>query len=134
MDVSNVKVEFTMSGEVYFKPDEITKKIGITPTYVREKGEILRNGNIFPLSEWGIETEYIESLDINDQLSIITEQLKDKVVIINEICTLYNLKCTFVIVVNIEQEEKPAMYFDSEFIQFAASINADIGFDLYFYS
>lgn len=134
MDVTNVKVEFVIGGETFFDHDEVTKKMGIIPTYLRKKGEKLRCGKPFHMTEWGFETEYEPSYDINDQLNKVTEQLKNKECIINEICSKYEISPTFVIVVNVENGEFPAMYFNTDFIKFAASINADIGFDPYFYS
>lgn len=105
--------------------------MGIIPNYTRRKGEMLRNGRPFHLSEWGIHTEYENSIDISEQLLKITEKLKDKVSVINEICSQYRITCSFVVVINIEQGIKPTIGFESDFIKFACSINADVGIDLY---
>jgi hypothetical protein len=40
----------------------------------------------------------------------------------------------FVIVIQVENNEKPAMHLESRFIDFASSIGAEVDFDLYIYS
>lgn len=44
-----------------------------------------------------------------------------------------NLEYIFGIVVNVENNEKPAMYFNIKFIEFANNINAEFYIDLYVY-
>lgn len=44
-----------------------------------------------------------------------------------------NLEYIFGIVVNVENNEKPAMYFNIKFIEFANHINAEFYIDLYVY-
>ena len=52
---------------------------------------------------------------------------------------LINLKNEFdliykiFIVINIEEEIKPAIYVENSFIEFANAINAEVDFDLYWY-
>lgn len=111
---------------------EITLLLDVKPTTTRSK-------DTFPIKEfandyWNFDTEYENSLDINDQLAKITNVFLDKGEVLNGICDKFNAKCGFVIVVNVENGEFPAMYFNTNFIQFAASINAEVGFDPYFYS
>lgn len=42
----------------------VSKLIGRLPTYVREKAEVLGNGQLFGHCEWGVETELIETDDL----------------------------------------------------------------------
>ena len=134
MDVTNVQVNFTISSENDFCHEELTERIGLKPTYLRKKGELLKNGRKFHLSEWGIGTEYEPSLNIDNQLFKITEQLIGKECIINDMCYKNSAKCHFVIVINVEEGKIPVMAFDQDFIHFASSINAQVGFDLYVFT
>ena len=46
----------------------------------------------------------------------------------------YNLDFIFSIVVNVESNQKPAMYFNRELIEFVNLIKAEIDIDLYIFS
>lgn len=128
---TNVKVEFFICAtELNF--DEITLLLDVTPTSIRSKNTFMIGE--FAKDYWNIETDYEDSLDINNQLVKITNVIFDKSDIINKICSKFNAKCGFNIVVNVENGEFPAIYFETGFIKLAASINAEIGFDPYFYS
>lgn len=133
MDVTNVKVEFYIIADD-LNLDQITYSLGIAPNHTHHKSEILKSGRVLGYDVWGIETDYEESLDITDQFNKIIDPLRDKAGKINEILSLYKAECKFCIVVNVENGEFPAMYFDRELIKFMASINAEIEFDPYFYS
>jgi len=133
MDKTNVQANFTIIANV-LDHIEVSSVLGIEPSYIRHSNEVLNNGRLFGHDEWGIGTEYEESLDINDQLKKITDAVYDKTAIVNEVCEKFHAKCHFLIVVNVENGEFPAMYFESDFIKFATSINAEIGFDPYFLS
>jgi hypothetical protein len=85
-------------------------------------------------TSWELGTDYEESLDINEQLNSVLSQLEDKAEELNRLKRKYDLAYRFVIVIQIENNEKPAMYLDRRFIHFADSIGAEVDFDLYVYS
>lgn len=50
---------------------------------------------------------------------------------LKDLRALYNLSYKIGIVINVENKETPAMYLDSETIDFAHEIGAEFDFDLY---
>lgn len=135
MNKTNVMVEFTIVGDE-FDPHLITEKLKIKPTQYWIKGEQVRGRNEKikrKETSWIISTGYEESLDINEQLEKIVELIKDKKTILKKLEMESNLEYIFGIVVNVENNEKPAMYFNRKFIEFANNINAEFYIDLYVY-
>lgn len=133
MDKSNVKVEFSIYGDK-FDPNIITNIIQITPTRTWMKGETIREGLLRKDTCWKLATEYEESLDISVQINKIRNLIQDKKDQIVVLKHTYNLECKFDVVVNIENNEKPAMYLDKETITFIYELEAEVDFDLYVYS
>jgi hypothetical protein len=85
-------------------------------------------------SLWEISTRFEESIDVNDHLLIIYNDLRDKVDILNELRNKFDLRYTMLIVTEIENCEAPMLGFDNYIIDFAHEIRADIDIDLYVYS
>ncbi|NEZ45417.1 DUF4279 domain-containing protein [Paenibacillus alvei] len=133
MDKSNVKVEFSIYGDK-FDPNIITNTMQITPTRSWIKGEVIREGLIRKETCWELATEYEESLDIYEQINKIRNLIKNKRNQIVKVKDTYNLECKFDVVINIENNEIPAMYLDKEIIKFIYELGAEVDFDLYVYS
>ncbi|ULO08552.1 DUF4279 domain-containing protein [Paenibacillus sp. 19GGS1-52] len=130
MDKTNVKVEFSIFGDG-FDPNIITDTLLITPTRTWLKGDYIRRDLFRKETCWELATEYEESFDINDQidkLKNLIQNRKDEVV---KLVRQNNLECKLEVVINIENNEKPAMYLNKETIKFVHDIGAEIDFDLY---
>jgi hypothetical protein len=80
-----------------------------------------------------ISTGYEQSLDINEQLEKVIIRISPKTNVLKEIKAMYSLDFLFAIVVNVENNEKPSMYFNSKFIEFANDIKSEFYIDLYIY-
>ena len=131
MKNTNVKVEFRVIGDD-FEPEMITKKLAINPNYVWKVGDTINNKNFKrKYSCWSISTGYEESLDINEQLNKILLKIFDKKDVLKEIKELLAVEYRLDIIINIEGNEKPAIYLESETIEFANDIKAEFDFDLY---
>lgn len=131
LDKSNVRVSFSIYGEK-FEPNHITEMLGITPTITHIKGEKIENRKVLrPDTVWELDTGYIESLDINEQLDIILTKLEKKTDKLIEVKNKFSVKMLFMIIVYIENEEVPAMYFERKILGFVNEIEAEIGFDVY---
>lgn len=131
MNNTNVKVEFRILGDD-FEPDTITNKLVINPNEYWKIGDTIKNKNFKrKYSCWSISTGYEESLDINEQLKKILLKISDKKDVLKEIRELLTLEYRLDIIINIEGNEKPAIYLDSETIEFANDIKAEFDFDLY---
>ncbi|WP_438348010.1 DUF4279 domain-containing protein [Paenibacillus sp. FA6] len=133
MDKTNIKVEFSIFGDE-FDPGIITDTLLITPTRTWFKGDNIR-GNLFRKETcWELATEYEESLDINDQIDEIKELIKNQEDEIVKLIRQNKLECKFDVVINIENNVKPAIYLNKEIIKFLHDLGAEIDIDLCIYS
>jgi len=132
MEKTNIMVEFCIIGED-FNPEEITKKLLIEPTEYYVKGT--KNARDFERMEscWSISTGYIETLYIGEVLDMLLDKLANKKEIIIRLKEDYDLTCKFFVVINIEENMKPAIYLDKNVIEFAGSLEAEFDFDLYIF-
>ena len=143
MEKTNVKVYFSAKADD-FSIEYFTNVLGIRPTRAYKKGEAINrpsNPNVTSTgthyrqyTSWELGTDYEQSYDISEQLDFVLNQLEGKEELLNQLRENYELAYRFTIVIQIENNEKPAMYLDRRFIHFADSIGADVYFDLYVYS
>jgi len=134
MDKTNIKVEFTVISED-FDIDLLTIKLGIEPTECYYKGDIIpRINRTREKSFWWIETEYNESLDINDEVLKLMEKLYGKEEILKDLKNKHNLKYTICVVINVENNQTPAIYLTEEVINLFSLIGIYFEIDLYIYS
>jgi hypothetical protein len=94
----------------------------------------IRSKDSFPIKEfakdyWSIDTGYEQSEDINIQIKKIYSKIRFKVDKINKLKDLFCAEVGFVVTVKQQAEFLPAIYFENEFIKFAAAIGADINMD-----
>lgn len=131
---TNVMVEFKITGDI-FDEDIINQKLSILPSVYRRKGDVIENSNqCRKYTSWTLSTGYEESMDINIQLTKIIDKLYPKLNKLLELSQEINVSYMIDIVVNIEDGEKPIIYFNSRNIEFANTIGSEIGVDLYIYS
>ncbi|MGO4270955.1 DUF4279 domain-containing protein [Paenibacillus sp. TAF58] len=124
-----------------FHVNEVTQLLGIEPTESYNIGDVIvRPKNVNVISStiryrketfWELSSAYQESYVINDQLFYLSDTLETKVGELNKNRDEYNVTFKFMVVIKIENNEKPAMYLTHRFISFAYSINAFVDFDLY---
>ena len=132
MDKTTVMAEFIIYGE-HFPIEDVSKRLALEPTGYHVKGEKIREKVERIETFWFINTDYEESVDINDQLNQLIELLKEKE---NELLTMqseFAVEYKFCIVIRVEKNEKPAMYLTQEVIAFISSIKAWVDFDLYIF-
>jgi len=123
-----VRVSFFFAGDE-FNLDDITQKMNIAPTETREKED-------FPLKEfahtsWELDTKKESCKVVSMQFKKLIKLLAGKESLINEICRDYCISAGFVISVYMESGNNPELGLTKEIISFLASINAEVGFDLY---
>jgi len=141
MDVTKVMAYFSIIGD-HFQPEKITEELAIQPTETYVKGDIIKKTSTTTASvvrrrvetDWTLSTGYQKSADINDQLKPLLRSLEGKEKNLIRLKEEYELTYIFMIVIEIENNEKPAMYFEKDIINFASTIDAEIQFDLYIYS
>lgn len=84
----------------------------------------------FAKDYWSYDTGYEKSEDINIQIEKIYSKIEYKSAEINRLKELFSAETGFVITIKQEKEGiLPAVYFENEFIRFAATIGADINMD-----
>ncbi|RRN71278.1 DUF4279 domain-containing protein [Peribacillus simplex] len=127
-----------------FPLEVVTDILGIEPTKTYKKGDIIEKINNLNLvstkirrrkeTDWILSTGYQESYDINNQLNTILKSLEGKTKELKQLKEKYSLEFLFMIVIQVENDEKPAMYLQKNIIDFASLIQAEIHFDLYIFS
>ncbi|MFP3508690.1 DUF4279 domain-containing protein [Peribacillus sp. SIMBA_075] len=127
-----------------FPLEIVTDVLGIEPTETYKKGDIIEsstNPNLVSTkirrrkkTDWTLSTGYQESYDINNQLNPILKSLEGKTEDLKQLKVKYGLEFLFMIVIQIENNEKPAMYLQKNIIDFSSLIQAEIVFDLYIFS
>jgi hypothetical protein len=122
-----------------FDVNEITKRLGVTPTTVFNKGD---EDGINPQTgeklyhgyrEWELATEYKTTYDASDVIDEIIEKIKHSVKEIIKLQKEYNIECSMCVVTNVEGQTQPSLFLSREHIAFLHSINAAIDFDQYWY-
>lgn len=131
---------FNVTGDI-FPVEAISDALNIEPTKTYKKGDVverLDNPNLVSTknlyrkrTDWTLSTGYQESYDINDQLHVILKSLEGKTEQLKQLKKKYDLQFLFMVVIQVENNESPAMYLQKEIINFASSIQAEIHFDLY---
>lgn len=132
MERTNIMVEFSIIGDI-FPENVVTEKLSLKPSGYYVKGEKIKNLTSQRRKEtcWFLSSGYEESLDINEQLEKIIDMIKNKVSDLKELKEMFELEYKFFIVINIKQNQTPAVYLSSNFIKFAYDIEAEFDFDLY---
>ena len=123
---NKVKAEFYLHSDKLDFSD-VDNLMGITATSKRSKNTFIFEE--FAKDYWMLFTDYEVSENINVQLEKILNKLPDKK-IIRTICKKYNAECGFLIVVERGKNDiLPGIYYEKEFIKFAAYIGAEIDMD-----
>lgn len=127
-ELPQIKVSFFFVGDK-FSLNDVTNEMQIVPTKTREKDS-------FPIKElaktfWVIETDKECCKAVTLQFEKLIKILSGKEKIINQICNKYEIKAEFCVTIWMENGDKPEIVLTNEIISFLASINAEVGFDLY---
>ncbi|OWF75791.1 hypothetical protein B4903_18990 [Yersinia frederiksenii] len=134
MDKTTVKAEFFICGDI-FDPNEITALLQIEPMEVHLKG-IINGTRKRPSTEtsWSICTEKEESYDVDEQTRKLLSLLKCKIDVLEEIKEKYDVTFIFSLLIEVENGEKPAMYWSAETNRFLGRVGGESSIDLYIYS
>ncbi|HDR7256127.1 TPA: DUF4279 domain-containing protein, partial [Bacillus pacificus] len=124
---------FSITGDI-FPVEAITDALNIEPTRTYKKGDIVArrdNPNLVSIkklyrkeTDWNLSTGYQESYDINNQLHVILKSLEEKTEPLKQLKKKYDLEFLFMVVIQIENNESPAMYLQKDILDFASSIQA----------
>ena len=131
MNETQVKVYFSLFGDD-FPMNEVTRRLEITPTNSYKKGDLTSANSSIRRKEtsWDYGTDYQNSLDVNEQLQQVMDQLRDKCSIINELQAEFGLASKIYIVIRMVNGQAPALYLGKDILTFASNIGAEIEVDL----
>ena len=109
---------FNVTGDI-FPVEAITEALSIEPTKTYKKEMLLKDVIIQILypqnlyrkeTDWTLSTGYQQSYDINNQLYVILKSLEGKTEQLKHLKKKYGLEFLFMIVIQVENNESPAMY------------------------
>lgn len=132
MKRTNIMIEFCLFGDE-FNPEELTQEFCLKPTESYKKGSKSNQNIQRKESCWSLSIDYTETLYLSELLDTLLEKLegiKEKIVKLNK---ELELTCKFFIVVNIVENEKPAIYLNKRAIEFANFVDAEFDFDFYIF-
>ena len=139
-----IRVLFSLIGKfgVDVNLDKITKEMCIKPTKTRTPDdwpEAIKNpktelsDEFRPHYVWQIDIGYESDKFVRDRFGIMLRLLTKKIGIINDLKNQFSLRASFTIGIHAQhdQHNMPEVFLTQEIVTFAASIGADIGFDMY---
>lgn len=131
MEITEIKVEFTIYHDLKLDHPEITRIIGWEPTSVWNKGDQIRKGLIRKESAWVYSTEYISSLHVDAILDLIIQKIEPNIFPLSEYIKEYGLNSKFDIVLRIAGNQPPSHCLHKRFIHLCSKLNADVDTDIY---
>ena len=128
-----IYAEMRMIFDNDFDVYSIEKIIGLVPTNCKMRKET----RISPLTNkqiegfWTLKTEEKEERDLNIILQELISKISKKLPEIKNLCEKNNGEVIFDIVASFDDNSKPALYFEREFLNVVNYLNASIQIDLY---
>lgn len=116
-----------------FDVHSITKQLGIVPTECKLRDET----RMSPLTNkpiegfWTLKTEEKEERDLGVVLNELIENISAKLPDIKEICDENGGTVVFDVIPFFDDDSKPALYFERDFLDIVNYLNATIQIDLY---
>ena len=132
-DSCTIYAEMHMIFDNDFDVHSITKRLGIAPTECKTRSET----RISPLTNkpiegfWTLKTEEKEEWDLSVVLNELMGKISPKLPDIKEICDENGGTVVFDIVPSFDSNNKPALYFERDFLDIVNFLNATIEIDLY---
>jgi hypothetical protein len=132
--VDQTHAYFLLTG-VDLNPEEITAKLGITPTKTFLKGDRVhpKGTRTHAVSGWKLGSKLDESAYLEDHINSVLEQLQVNWQVVNELCRRYTPSINCVMYHHYEPDGDPGtgMHFDKAILDQIHQLNAEIDFDLY---
>lgn len=128
---TEICAEFNIIGED-FQEEAVSNVLGLIPCEFYHKGDPIKNRNLVRKETcWSISSGFEESLNINEQIKKILYKLHNKSEELIFLKKKLNLDYLLSITIKVQEENVPAMYFESTLIGFINYISAEIDIDLY---
>ena len=140
---TQIKIILSVFGDV-FDPLTLSEYIKISPTYFWNKGDeisqrkgLIRKSTRVPLrkeSAWEYSTDFVKTLYLDEVSKIIIEKFGQKIPEMNKYIYKKGLDIKIDIVVEIVDNQIPAMTFNRDFLKLANQLEAEIDIDVYLIS
>ena len=130
MEKTTVTVSFTLIGDD-FDANHVTQVLGVQPTVIQNRNDLLKTGKPCGYTAWEIETQLEESTDTEVQLNKVIAPFFDKVDLLNRLRKECNAEWQVLIVVYSSEDGPPMIGFSREQLKFLGAIEAKVDFDFY---
>lgn len=114
-----------------FDLDQVTKMMGILPTRQAFRKEIYCEDGQAHETYWELQTEKMDSWDVNDCLQILEQQLFPLKSTIQEINRQYGTATKVLICIDISDGDFPAMQLEHATLQFISDVQGTCEFDIF---
>lgn len=127
-----IAAKFTLT-DFECSPREITERLGISPTKTWEIGDLIspRGQREYEFNGWRLDSELHNSLDLEEQLKALLQQLDVAWKELAKTCQQYESEFSFVIYLDNDDGQIPAVHFSPELIAKIHQLNAAIDLDIY---
>jgi hypothetical protein len=115
-------------------PEEVTKKVGITPTKTFLKGDRIhsKGSRAHPVSGWQLRSKLDQSSDLEDHIQSVLDQLKVSWQPLLELCSQYDTAINCVMYhYTSDSDPGSGIHFDQAVLDQIHQLNAELDFDLY---
>jgi hypothetical protein len=137
-----IKISFFFEGQCgeAIELDKITESLAIYPTKIRKlddwpeaikRPKVELPVELRPRCTWELDFDHKECMMVPHRFEEVITTLQGKEETINDLCASENLQTGFVVVIYAHHDCMPGIILTKEIVEFAASIRADIGFDMY---
>ncbi|MEM7784064.1 MAG: DUF4279 domain-containing protein [Planctomycetota bacterium] len=119
-----------------FDPDELTRQLGVVPSYSCAKGTRNPQRGLPKTSIWKVSTERVvaKSIDVYELADQVVSKLETNIAPIKDTISKLNLHAVLEVVLYFSTDEEvstPAIGFSNRVIRFLAEVNASIDIDTY---
>jgi hypothetical protein len=134
---TKIASHFILTG-VGFDPDEITSLLGVQPTRTWRFDDpvprtlLRRKHDAWFLSIGYERLDEEHTIDLMSQVRRIFDRLQPDTAKLIDICTRLKLQPVLSCVLYIEGNDRPAVHFDTDIVQWLAQLQAEIDVDLYY--
>lgn len=129
-----VALYFRFYGET-FDPDEITRRLDITPTLSFRPGDpITEDGQgDWRAYGWMVELGPLKTLEVDDLLQEFRQRLDVPAATVRQLCGDLDIELVIVCGVGLGgAETAPGLYFPNEFLEWVADLGASLNVDVEF--
>lgn len=132
--LTQIKIILSVFGDV-FDPLSFSEYIKITPTDFWNKGDKipLRNGLMRKESAWEYSTNFVQTLYFDEVSEIIIDKFWEIIPEFYEYIQQKGLNVKFDVVIEIVDNQVPALTFNRRFIELVNQLKSEIDIDMYLF-